>query len=58
MELKGLTCYHMIVITKGEGEAAKQRGNNKTEAENRIIPLFFFFFFFFKKLRVLDKAQI
>ena len=56
MELKGLTCYHMIVITKGEGEAAKQRGNNKTEAENRIIPLFFFFFFL--KLRVLDKAQI
>ena len=24
MVLKGLTCYHMIVITYGEGEAEKQ----------------------------------
>lgn len=41
MALKGLTCYHMIVIVYGEGEAGKQGGHAATLKQKAGIFLFF-----------------
>lgn len=41
MVLKGLTCYHMIVITHSEGEAGKTRSKQQTLRQEVDFPLGF-----------------